>query len=140
MKKKTLLYFSCQLEIDHVTQQPKETCQRTYRGPWWWAVKNWALFVNNKKRSPKLVFLNENQNKKYSDDFLLWKLTFKVRFWNFLTSPHFVYCQNLFLNRYVDLWPKIYPILYSSHENNSTTHLTIICTHATPPISAVTTN
>jgi hypothetical protein len=31
--KKTLLYYSCQLEIDHVTQQPKETCQRTCRGP-----------------------------------------------------------------------------------------------------------
>ena len=28
---KTLLYYSCQLEIDHVTQQPKETCQRTCR-------------------------------------------------------------------------------------------------------------
>ena len=25
--------YSCQLEIDHVTQQPKETCQRTCRGP-----------------------------------------------------------------------------------------------------------
>ena len=31
--KKTLLYYSCQLEIDHVTQQPKETCQRTCREP-----------------------------------------------------------------------------------------------------------
>jgi hypothetical protein len=27
--KKTLKWYSCQLEIDHVTQQPKETCQRT---------------------------------------------------------------------------------------------------------------
>ena len=24
---------TCQLEIDHVTQQPKETCQRICRGP-----------------------------------------------------------------------------------------------------------
>ena len=32
-KKKTLLLYSCQLEIDHVTQQPKETCQRTCRWP-----------------------------------------------------------------------------------------------------------
>ena len=31
--KKTLLLCFCQLEIDHVTQQPKETCQRTCRGP-----------------------------------------------------------------------------------------------------------
>ena len=30
---KTLLYYLCQLEIDHVTQQPKETCQSTCRGP-----------------------------------------------------------------------------------------------------------
>ena len=29
LRKKTLLYYSCQLEIDHATQQPKETCQRT---------------------------------------------------------------------------------------------------------------
>ena len=33
LEKKTLLYYSCQLEIDHMTQQPKETCQRTCRGP-----------------------------------------------------------------------------------------------------------
>ena len=33
LEKKTLLYYFCQLEIDHVTQQPKETCQRTCRGP-----------------------------------------------------------------------------------------------------------
>ena len=32
-EKKTLLYYFCWLEIDHVTQQPKETCQRTCRGP-----------------------------------------------------------------------------------------------------------
>ena len=31
--KNTLLSYSCQLQIDHVTQQPKETCQRTCRGP-----------------------------------------------------------------------------------------------------------
>ena len=31
--KKTLLEYFCQLEIDQVTQQPKETCQRTCRGP-----------------------------------------------------------------------------------------------------------
>ena len=31
--KKTLLKYFCQLEIDHVTQQPKETCQGTCRGP-----------------------------------------------------------------------------------------------------------
>jgi DNA modification methylase len=31
--KKTLMWYFCQLEIDHVTQKPKETCQRTCRGP-----------------------------------------------------------------------------------------------------------
>ena len=30
--KKTLLQYSCQLEIDHVTQKPKETCQSTCGG------------------------------------------------------------------------------------------------------------
>ena len=28
----SILSYFCQLEIDHVTQQPKETCQRTGRG------------------------------------------------------------------------------------------------------------
>ena len=32
-RKKTLLYYSCQLEIDHVTQLKKETCQSTCNGP-----------------------------------------------------------------------------------------------------------
>ena len=32
--KKTLLYYSCQLEIDHVTPKPKETCQSTCGGAW----------------------------------------------------------------------------------------------------------
>jgi hypothetical protein len=32
--KKTLLKYFCQLEIDHVTQKPKETCQSTCSGPW----------------------------------------------------------------------------------------------------------
>ena len=31
-RKKTLLYYSCQLEIDHVTQLKKETCQSTCGG------------------------------------------------------------------------------------------------------------
>ena len=31
--RKTLLWYFCQLEIDHVTQQPNETCQRTCRWP-----------------------------------------------------------------------------------------------------------
>ena len=31
--KKTLFWYFCQLEIDHVTQKPKETWQSTCRGP-----------------------------------------------------------------------------------------------------------
>ena len=31
--KKTILSYFCQLEIDHVTQKPKETCQSTCGGP-----------------------------------------------------------------------------------------------------------
>ena len=30
--KKSLSKYICQLEIDHLTQQPKETCQRIFRG------------------------------------------------------------------------------------------------------------
>jgi hypothetical protein len=33
IEKEDTLILSCQLEIDHVTQHPKETCQRTCRGP-----------------------------------------------------------------------------------------------------------
>ena len=33
LRKQTPLYYLCQLEIDHVTQLPKETCERTCRGP-----------------------------------------------------------------------------------------------------------
>ena len=32
-KEDILITWSCQLEIDHVIQQPKETCQTTCRGP-----------------------------------------------------------------------------------------------------------
>ena len=33
LRKKALLCYSCQLEIDHLTPQPKETCQMACRGP-----------------------------------------------------------------------------------------------------------
>ena len=34
------MYYSCQLEIDHVTQLKKETCQSTCNGPNWSTVHN----------------------------------------------------------------------------------------------------
>ena len=40
--KKTLFQYSCQLEIDHVTQQSKETCHRTCRGPNSVQAQNWT--------------------------------------------------------------------------------------------------
>ena len=47
--KKTLLKHSCQLEIDHVTQKPKETCQRTCRGHCWKKKSKYSLkfFLNS---------------------------------------------------------------------------------------------
>ena len=33
------MLFPCQLEIDHVTQKPKETCQSTCRGPRFKAIE-----------------------------------------------------------------------------------------------------
>ena len=38
-------YYFCQLEIDHVTQQPKETCQRTCRGPYTVCIQNFYVPV-----------------------------------------------------------------------------------------------
>ena len=51
-KKKKLLSYLCQLEIDLVTQQPKETCQRTCRQPmyssWDKMLKSsWTNHLNN---------------------------------------------------------------------------------------------
>ena len=50
--------------------------------------------VNNKKCALKFVFFNEKKNQKDLDDFLCRKLTFKVRFWLFLTPPHYTNSQN----------------------------------------------
>ena len=40
----------------------------------------------NKKCAPRLIFFYENFFYKDSDDFWLWKLTLKIRFWHFLTA------------------------------------------------------
>ena len=44
-----------------------------------------------KKCAPKWIFLNEKLNHKDSDDFRIEILILKVRFWHFLTSPHYIY-------------------------------------------------
>ena len=50
----------------------------------------------------------------------------KVRFWDYLPPPCFVYWQNTIISlEYVEVWPKILLILYPSLWN-STTHITII--------------
>ena len=50
--------------------------------------------VNNKKCAPKLVFFNEKKIEKDSDNFWHRKLTLKVKFWHFLTPPHYTNLQN----------------------------------------------
>ena len=47
-----------------------------------------------KKCSPKLVFFNEKRIEKDWDDFWRRKLTLKVKFWQFLTPPHYTNSQN----------------------------------------------
>ena len=53
-----------------------------------------AKNVGNKKCLPKLLFFNEKQIEKYSDDFPHRKLTLKVKFWHILTPPHYTNSQN----------------------------------------------
>ena len=48
--------------------------------------------VNNTKFAPKFFFNEKNQ--KNSNDFGHTKLTLKVRFWHFLTPPHYTDSQN----------------------------------------------
>ena len=47
-----------------------------------------------KKFAPKLVFFYEKKVEKDSDDFWHRKLTLKVKFWLFLTPPHYTNSQN----------------------------------------------
>ena len=50
--------------------------------------------VKNKKCAPKLIFFNEKKIEKDSDDFWSRKFTLNVRFWHFLTPPHYTNLQN----------------------------------------------
>ena len=50
--------------------------------------------VSNKKYAPKLILVNEKKIEKDSDDFWHRKLTLKVKFWHFLTPPHYINSQN----------------------------------------------
>ena len=50
--------------------------------------------INNKKCAPKLVFFNEKKIEEDFDDFWRRKLTWKVKFWHFLTAPHYTSSQN----------------------------------------------
>ena len=49
--KNTLLKYICQLEKDHMTQQPKETCQRTCRGPTFNKISLYGWGINVKSSS-----------------------------------------------------------------------------------------
>ena len=50
--------------------------------------------ANNKTCAPKLIFFNEKKKEKDSDDFWCRKFTLKVKFWHFLTPPHYTNLQN----------------------------------------------
>ena len=54
--------------------------------------------VNNNKCAPELIFFNEKKIQKDSDDFWHRKLTLKVKFWYFLTAPHYSNFQNLVIS------------------------------------------
>ena len=54
--------------------------------------------VNNKQCTPKLIFFNEKKIQKDSDDFWHRKLTLKVKFWYFLTAPHYSNFQNFLIS------------------------------------------
>ena len=45
-----------------------------------------------------MAFFNEKKNQKDSDDFWHRKLTSKVKFWYFLTAPHYSNFQNLVIS------------------------------------------
>ena len=45
-----------------------------------------------------MIFFNEKKNQKDSDDFWHRKLTLKVKFWYFLTAPHYSNFQNLVIS------------------------------------------
>ena len=90
--------------------------------------KNWCYqkMSKTKKCAPKLIFFNEKKIEKDSEDFWHRKLTLKVKFWLFLTPPHYTNSQNSIISfGYVDFLAKIFPILYPPLEN-STTRITII--------------
>ena len=48
---------------------------------------------NNKKCASKMIFFKENIEKDF-DDFCHRKLTLKIKFWHFLTLPHYANSQN----------------------------------------------
>ena len=82
--------------------------------------------ANNKKCAPKLIFFNEKKIEKDWDDFRNKKLTLKVKFWHFLTPPHYTNSQNSRISfGYVDFQAKIFLILYPPFEN-STTRIAIL--------------
>ena len=68
-RKKTLLYYSCQLEIDHVTQPKKETCQSTCNGPntlarysvrWKLVFQLWILISKINTQTQKIAAVKIN--------------------------------------------------------------------------------
>ena len=62
---------ACQLEIDHVTQQPKETCQRTRRGPYssniyCGLLTNCTTYFGKKQLAVNICFNGHLTYKEYS--------------------------------------------------------------------------
>ena len=73
-RKKTLLYYSCQLEIDHMTQLKKETCQSTCNGPSCSSMNStylkleWKLF-----KEDRLIQAFSQLNQLLGASILFWK-------------------------------------------------------------------
>ena len=77
--------------------------------------------VNNKKCDPKLIFFNEKILRKIPMNFWHRKLTLNVKFWPFLTPPHYTNSHNSIISfGYGDFLAKIFPILYLPYENSRT--------------------
>ena len=74
--------------------------------------------VNNKKCAPEFVFFNEKKIRNIRMIFLHRKLSLKVRFWHFLTPPHYINLQNSMIS--FDYSWFLAKILFPFLENSTT--------------------
>ena len=75
--------------------------------------------VNNKKCAP--IIFNEKKIRNIRMIFDVEKLTLKVKFWHFLTPPHYTDLQNSMISFDCSwFFPRTFLILYPSLENSTT--------------------